>query len=398
MRNLMIPVFLVLLIMVAMSSLFIVSEGDRAIVIRFGEVLKEIPKKDEAAQAKGTEQVTEVKQIAQVKEAEAETEADEAEKEAIVYKPGLHFKIPFFDRVKIIEARIQTMDGKADRFFTSEQKDVIIDSYVKWKVGDFNKYYLKTGGDPLRAQVILNDRLVSALRAEIGSRVLKKIVSGPKKDDTDKKEDKDKQGDAAAALQTSAHEKESDVARTDTANSQSEQGVLTFDESGQRVSASAEVDGERDEIMKKVVEHLRSSAEEDIGIYVIDFRMKKINLPEEVNESIYQRMRTAREAAARDQRALGRQQEEVIRAKAELEVAKMLAEADKKARKTRGAADAEAAAIYAAAYNKDPEFYSFLRSLNAYQKSFSEKSDIMVLDPSSDFFKYMNSATGDSKK
>ncbi len=348
----MIPAFLLLFVMVAMSSLFIVYEGDRAIVIRFGEVLKERSEND-------------TKEIAQI------------------YQPGLHFKIPLFDRVKIIDARIQTMDGKADRFFTSEQKDVIIDSYVKWRVKDFNKYYLKAG-DPLRAQAILNDKVVSVLRTEIGTRELIKIVSGSKYEQED------------PTLETS-QKTESNIV-TETVGIEGENEILSSNENGQLISSESKVDGERDKIMASVVDYLRTVAMEDIGIYVVDFRMKKINLPDEVNESIYKRMRTAREAVARDQRALGRQVEEEIRAKAELEVAKTLAEADKDARRTRGEADAKAAAIYAAAYNKDPEFYSFLRSLNAYQKSFSDKSDIMVLDPSSDFFKYMNSATGEGKK
>lgn len=122
--------------------------------------------------------------------------------------------------------------------------------------------------------------------------------------------------------------------------------------------------------------------------------MKKINLPDEISESIYRRMRAERESVARKHRSQGREKAEIIRAQAELEVATILAEADKTARVTRGEADAEAAKIYANAYNKDPEFFSFLRSLRAYEKSFSSKNDILVLDPKSDFFQYMNNAKG----
>ena len=136
----------------------------------------------------------------------------------------------------------------------------------------------------------------------------------------------------------------------------------------------------------------------DLGVRVVDFRIKKINLPDEISESIYRRMRAERESVARKFRSQGREKAEVIRAQAELEVATILAEADKTARVTRGAADAEAAKIYADAYNKDPEFFSFLRSLKAYEKSFSSKSDILVLDPKSEFFQYMNNAKGADAK
>ncbi|MGU3845499.1 protease modulator HflC, partial [Vibrio diabolicus] len=120
--------------------------------------------------------------------------------------------------------------------------------------------------------------------------------------------------------------------------------------------------GERDLIMSEVLKDTRESAMKDLGVRVVDFRMKKINLPDEISESIYRRMRAERESVARKHRSQGREKAEVIRAQAELEVATILAEADKTARVTRGEADAEAAKIYAEAYNKDPEFFSFLRS------------------------------------
>ncbi len=132
----------------------------------------------------------------------------------------------------------------------------------------------------------------------------------------------------------------------------------------------------------------------DLGIEVIDLRIKKINLPEEISESIYRRMRAEREAVARKLRSQGREKAEVIRAQSELEVATIIAEADKTARITRGNADAKVAKLYADAFNKEPEFFSFIRSLRAYEKSFNSKSDILVLDPKTDFFKYMNDPKG----
>ncbi|EGQ8077440.1 protease modulator HflC [Vibrio vulnificus] len=322
MRKLMIPV-LVLVLAALLMSLFVIPEGERGIVVRFGRVLKD------------TNDVTRV------------------------YEPGLHFKMPLFDRVRTLDARIQTMDGRSDRFVTSEKKDVIIDSYVKWRIEDFGRYYLATGGgNTLTAEALLERKVTDVLRAEIGAREIKQIVSGPRN------------GDVLPESVTSA-EVSTEAARQ-----------------------ALEIDGERDLIMSNVLKDTRESAMKDLGVRVVDFRMKKINLPDEISESIYRRMRAERESVARKHRSQGREKAEVIRAQAELEVATILAEADKTARVTRGEADAKAAKIYSDSYNKDPEFFSFMRSLKAYEKSFGTKSDILVLDPKSEFFQYMNNAKG----
>ncbi|EGR0353123.1 protease modulator HflC [Vibrio vulnificus] len=322
MRKLMIPV-LVLVLATLLMSLFVIPESERGIVVRFGRVLKD------------TNDVTRV------------------------YEPGLHFKMPLFDRVRTLDARIQTMDGRSDRFVTSEKKDVIIDSYVKWRIEDFGRYYLATGGgNTLTAEALLERKVTDILRAEIGAREIKQIVSGPRN------------GDVLPESVTSA-EVSTEAARQ-----------------------ALEIDGERDLIMSNVLKDTRESAMKDLGVRVVDFRMKKINLPDEISESIYRRMRAERESVARKHRSQGREKAEVIRAQAELEVATILAEADKTARVTRGEADAKAAKIYSDSYNKDPEFFSFMRSLKAYEKSFGTKSDILVLDPKSEFFQYMNNAKG----
>ncbi|ELP5729121.1 protease modulator HflC [Vibrio vulnificus] len=325
MRKLMIPV-LVLVLAALLMSLFVIPEGERGIVVRFGRVLKD------------TNDVTRV------------------------YEPGLHFKMPLFDRVRTLDARIQTMDGRSDRFVTSEKKDVIIDSYVKWRIEDFGRYYLATGGgNTLTAEALLERKVTDVLRAEIGAREIKQIVSGPRN------------GDVLPESVTSA-EVSTEAARQ-----------------------ALEIDGERDLIMSNVLKDTRESAMKDLGVRVVDFRMKKINLPDEISESIYRRMRAERESVARKHRSQGREKAEVIRAQAELEVATILAEADKTARVTRGEADAKAAKIYSDSYSKDPEFFSFMRSLKAYEKSFDSKSDILVLDPKSEFFQYMNNAKGTAK-
>lgn len=230
---------------------------------------------------------------------------------------------------------------------------------MKWRIQDFGQYYLATGGgNALTAQALLERKVTDVLRSEIGSREIKQIVSGPRNSDV---------------LPDSA---DSDVVTTVAA------------------AEALEVDGERDKIMENVLTDTRESALKDLGVEIVDFRMKKINLPDNISDSIYKRMRAERESVARKHRSQGRERAEVIRAQAELEVATVLAEADRTARVTRGDADAEAAKIYSEAYNKDPEFFGFMRSLQAYESSFSDKSDILVLDPKTDFFQYMNKAKG----
>ncbi|MGY3685786.1 protease modulator HflC [Vibrio coralliilyticus] len=321
MRKLMIPVLVVTIVLLLMS-VFVIQEGERGLVIRFGRVL------DDNGASK-------------------------------IYEPGLHFKMPLFDRVKTLDARIQTMDSRSDRFVTSEKKDVLIDTYVKWRISDFGRYYLTTGGgNTLTAEALLERKVTDVLRSEIGAREIKQIVSGPRNKDV---------------LPDSADSEE----------------VTT-----EAALEALEVDGERDQIMENVLVGTSDSAMTDLGVEIVDFRMKKINLPDEISESIYRRMRAERESVARKHRSQGREKAEVIRAQADLEVATVLAEADKTARVTRGEADAKSAKIYSDAYNKDPEFFGFMRSLKAYETSFSDKSDILVLDPKSDFFQYMNNSAG----
>ena len=324
MRKLMIPV-IVVFIATLLMSMFVVQEGERGIVVRFGRILK-APDSDVAK----------------------------------IYEPGLHFKVPVFDRVRTLDARIQTMDDQADRFVTSEKKDVIIDTYVKWRIEDFGQYYLTTGGgDVSTAEALLKRKVVDSLRAEIGSREIKQIVSGP---------------DRGAQLDNTAVAEEDDAPASE---------IVA------EVAPRKEVEGQRDQIMANVLADIKVSAFKDLGVEVVDFRMKKINLPDEISESIYRRMRAERESVARKHRSQGREKAEVIRAQSELEVAKIIADADRQARVVRGDADAETAQIYAGAFNKNPEFYNFLRSLKAYENSFNSKNDILVVDPNTDFFKYM---------
>ncbi|PSU31296.1 protease modulator HflC [Photobacterium lutimaris] len=324
MRKLMIPV-IVVFIAALLMSMFVVQEGERGIVVRFGRILK-APDSDVAR----------------------------------IYEPGLHFKVPVFDRVRTLDARIQTMDDQADRFVTSEKKDVIIDTYVKWKIEDFGQYYLTTGGgDASTAEALLKRKVIDSLRAEIGSREIKQIVSGP---------------DRGNLIDSNAVVEEDDAPATE---------IVA------EIAPRKEVEGQRDQIMANVLADIKVSAFKDLGVEVVDFRMKKINLPDEISESIYRRMRAERESVARKHRSQGREKAEVIRAQSELEVAKILADANRLAAVVRGNADAQTAEIYSTAFNQDPEFYSFLRSLKAYENSFNSKNDILVVDPNTDFFRYM---------
>lgn len=149
------------------------------------------------------------------------------------------------------------------------------------------------------------------------------------------------------------------------------------------------VSGERDQLMADITSTLDTSARRELGIEILDVRVKAIDLPREVNRSVFERMSTEREREAREHRAKGRELGEGIRADADRQQRVILAEAFREAEQIRGDGDAQSAAIYAEAYNKDPEFYSFYRSLQAYRESFASKSDILVLDPESEFFRYL---------
>ena len=296
-------IIIALLAVVGVSSLMVVNEGERAIVSRFGEVLK-----------------------------------DNVDGKMVprVYGPGLNVKIPLIDKVRYMDARIQTLDGAADRFVTSEKKDLMVDSYVKWRIKDFEKYYLATeGGNKSKAESLLQRKINSDLRTEFGKLTIKQIVSG------------------------------------------TSEGSTNLAESSSR-----------DDLMRITLENAAKSAE-GLGIEVVDVRVKQINLPSNVSHSIFQRMRAERQAVAKKHRAEGKEAAEKIRALTDADVVVTLANARRDAENIRGEGDAIAAKIYADAYTKDPEFFSFLRSLEAYKASFAGKSDVMVLEPDSEFFKYM---------
>jgi membrane protease subunit HflC len=149
------------------------------------------------------------------------------------------------------------------------------------------------------------------------------------------------------------------------------------------------VSGQRDALMEQLTATLNTIAQQELGIEVVDVRVKKIDLPDNVSDSVFQRMNTERQEEAQQLRSTGREVAEGIRADADRQQIVIQAEAYRDSERIRGEGDAQAAGIYAAAFGKDPEFYNFVRSLNAYQATFSSDSDLLLLSPDSDFFKYL---------
>jgi membrane protease subunit HflC len=246
---------------------------------------------------------------------------------SIKKEPGLYFKTPLIENVRFFDNRILTLNvQEADRFITSEKKNVLVDSFIKWKIIDPAKYYVSVKGDEIQAERRISQTVNDGLRAEFGKRTIHDVVSG-----------------------------------------------------------------ERGEIMQILTERadrdLRS-----LGIQILDVRLRRVDLPKEVSESVYQRMDAERKSVANELRSQGFAASEKIRADAEKQRDIIIAEAYKEAQKLKGDGDAKAAEIYANAYGKNPEFYAFYRSVEAYKNSFKDKSDVMVLDPTSDFLKYMRSS------
>ena len=272
----------VVLALVLWNSFYIVSQTERAVLLRFGRIV----------------------------------EPD--------VKPGLHMKIPYVNSVRKFDARLMTLDSTTSRFLTLEKKALMVDAYAKWRVADAELFYTATSGTKQIADERLARRLEAALRDQFGKRTLHEAVSG-----------------------------------------------------------------QRDELMGQVTNSLNRAVQKELGIEVVDVRVKGIDLPREVNRSVFERMSSEREREAREHRAKGKELAEGIRADADRQRRVLLAEAFREAEELRGDGDARAASIYAAAYGQDKEFYSFYRSLQAYRESFSSKEDVLVLDPKSDFFRYL---------
>jgi len=289
MKNLSKPIatILILLIVVASNALYVISEVERGVALRFGEMIQ----------------------------------AD--------IKPGLHIKTPFIDNIRRFDARILTVDAQPASFFTVEKKRLIVDSYAKWRISDVETYYKVTNGSERVAESRLANRINAGLRDQFGTLTLQEVVSG-----------------------------------------------------------------ERDALMKNITDSLNNTVLQELGVEIVDVRVKRIDLPPEVSNQVYRRMTAERNKEAQELRSTGKEKAEKIRASADRERTIELANAYRDAEELRGQGDADAARIYAEAYEQDPEFYAFVRSLNAYKSSFSNKGDILLVEPDSDFFKYLNQQKG----
>jgi len=247
------------------------------------------------------------------------------------YKPGLHFKIPFINNVRKFDRRILTIDQKPERFLTLEKKDLIVDSYVKWRIKNVAQYYITTEGDENLAGRLLYQNINNGLRDEFGKRTVQEVIAG-----------------------------------------------------------------DRSEIMGIMTARASEKAKK-LGIQVVDVRIKKIDLPSRVTESVYRRMRAERERVAKEFRSRGAEAAERIRADADRQSRIIIAQANRDSEITRGEGDAKATDIYAKAYNQDPSFYKFYRSLNSYKDTFSSASDILLLSPDTDYFQFFKDPLGKRK-
>ncbi|WP_108446002.1 protease modulator HflC [Halomonas denitrificans] len=268
----------------ASNSLYVVDETERAVKLRFGEIIEED------------------------------------------IQPGLHVKVPITQTVRTFDTRVLTLDTDPSRYLTLEQKAVIVDSYVQWQVINPTRYYEATSGDELQAVRLIQPRVDESLRNEFGRLNLQQIISE-----------------------------------------------------------------KRDDLMSGPTNDLNALMRDELGVAILDIRVKRIDLPPDVSSAVYDRMRSERERQAREWRAQGQEESERIRANADRRRQVLLAQARARSETLRGEGDAEAAAIFSEAYGKDEEFFSFWRSLDAYRQSFEADGNMLVLDPSSDFFQYLKS-------
>jgi membrane protease subunit HflC len=275
------------LLLIASNSLYVIKETERGVLLRFGEVVD--PN----------------------------------------LLPGLHIKIPFVNNVRKFDGRVVTLDSQPERFFTQEQKALIIDSYAKYRIADTAAFYKATNGEESRAAGLLSQRINDGLRNQVAIRTIQEVVSG-----------------------------------------------------------------ERDQLMEIITRKLDEVARVELGVEVVDVRVKQIDLPPEVSESVFRRMNAEREKEARERRSQGKELAEGIRAAADREVTVILANAYRDAELIRGEGDANATAIYAEAFGQDPEFYSFTRSLRAYRDSFSGEGNMLLVKPDSEFFRYLKDPRG----
>ena len=285
-KTILISAVVLVLLLVASASLFVVPEQQTALLLRLGKIV----------------------------------DSD--------FEPGLHVKVPVVQNVVLFDRRIQTLDAKPEHFLTSEKKFVVVDSYVKWRISDVAQYYRSTSGNINTTSRLLGERINAALRDEFGQRTIREVVTG-----------------------------------------------------------------ERTQIMDELTRQAGEGAS-DLGVEIVDVRIKKIDFPPEISNRVYERMRTERARVAREVRAEGAEAAERIKADADRQKTEIVAEAYKQSEVIRGEGDALSAKAYANAFSQDAEFYAFWRSLNAYRDIFASGGSMMVLDPESEFFRYFSNKMG----
>jgi len=258
------------------------------------------------------------------------------EVKAIQTDPGLYFLVPLLQNVRLFDTRIQTLEARdPERFLTAENRNVLVDSFVKWRIVDVRQFYVSVAqrGDAIRAaESRISQTVNDALRAEFANKKVHDVVSG-----------------------------------------------------------------EREKIMTDVAKKVDADVRR-IGVQVVDVRLKRVDFVPEISSDVYRRMESERKRAANEERAKGQAEGERIKAEADRQRQVIVAEAYREAQKVKGEGDALASRIYAEAFQRNPEFYSFYRSMEAYRQSLRSKGDVLLLDPSSDFFKYLKNPGGGSGK
>jgi membrane protease subunit HflC len=281
-----IAIILFLGALIASGVFYTVDEREKAIVFKFGEIIR----------------------------------ADD--------KPGLHLKVPVINQVRYFDARVQTMDSEPETYLTIEKKGLVVDSFVKWRIINPTQYFVSVSGLATNASQRLRQLVNDGLRTEFGKRTVTDVISG-----------------------------------------------------------------DRSQIMKIVQENTHSDAEK-FGIAVIDVRLKRVDLVQEISQSVFDRMEAERGRVAKDLRARGAEAAERLRADADRQSAVIVAEAERESQIIRGQGDAEATRIYAEAFSRDTEFFSFYRSLAAYSNTFRDNEAMMVIEPDSEFFRYLKDPAG----
>ena len=275
---------LVVLVYALSSSIFIVDQRKFAVVFSFGQIVR------------------------------------------VIENPGLQLKFPApIENVRFFDRRILTIDNpEAERFITAEKKNLLVDSYVKWRIVDPRKFFISFKGDERLAEDRLTQLVRSALNEEFTKRTVRELISD-----------------------------------------------------------------QREQVMQGIRKKVADDAAE-IGVEIVDVRLKRVDLLAEISDSVYRRMEAERKRVANELRSTGAAESDKIRADAERQRDVILAEAYRDAQKIKGVGDAKATALYAEAFGRDPQFAQFYQSLEAYRNSFKDKKDIMVVEPNGEFFKFLH--------